>query len=86
MPQKTKYSLSHLDNLAQKRIKAYFDELVTNADDILTEEDLGGAAHHVESLYLDHTDLSVSDCMRRAMDLAEPIKQDIMRKQQGFGV
>jgi hypothetical protein len=84
MPQKIKYTLSYLDTLAQKRIKAYFDELVTNADDILTEEDLGGAAHHVEGIYLDHSDLSVSDCMRRAMDLAEPIKQEIMRKQAGF--
>jgi hypothetical protein len=70
----TRFTEDYLDEMAERRIVAYLDELSSGqADPILSDDDLSSAVEHVIHIYLENTNWSHSKCFNRAWTIAVPI-------------
>jgi hypothetical protein len=59
--------------MARNRAYAYLNELMTNSDNILSDDDLCGAAEQATRIYEEHTSWTFARCSNRAWKIAEPI-------------
>lgn len=76
----TRFKPEYLDQLARNKARAYLQELITHSDDVLTDDDLCGAAEQAQSIFLEHTSWSLKQCNNRAWELAEPIYASLKRQ------
>ena len=76
----TRFQPEYLDELARNRAHIYLNELVTHSDDILSDDDLGGAADQAQRIYENHTSWTLEQYRSRAWKVALPIYEFLKRK------
>lgn len=79
MPGYSRFSIEYLDNMAERRIIMYLQELLEGHDEIICDDDLGGAADQAQKIFEDHTSWSKHECIERAWKIATPVYESMKR-------
>lgn len=76
----TRFQPEYLDQMARNRARVYLNELITNSDDVLSDDDLGGATEQARRIYEEHTSWTIARCSNRAWEIVLPIYEYLKRQ------